>query len=379
MKLKLLAAAKSANINSLLFPHITTLQDWITQQNTPQQTLISETNKQLLLVEAIRHSPGLFQTNNAWPLAKELVSLFNECTLAMVPLNNGEQALREILHESYEFPINNIENISRESEIVYQLWQAYREQIQARKWLDPIDHYCQSLVNYQSNDAALNYYAVGKHRFSVAEILFFHSLAKSNALSLYSPKVSRNQFGTHHHPHLRTIKTDAVSSINNIREQALDIIYDQRDHTFERIQQLKQTYPDNVLKNWLSIYTCHSIEHHVSAVCLQAKKWLLEDKQPIGIVVNDRLLARRIRAVLEEEGIRPTDLGGWTLSTTSAATSIEILLDAIECNFKKESLLDLLSSPFLSFHSDQESNYQHQLNQIKKSFKKTSQHTNRQH
>ncbi|MFK7795567.1 MAG: PD-(D/E)XK nuclease family protein [Gammaproteobacteria bacterium] len=361
IRMKLLAAAKSANINSLLLPHIITLQDWVYQQSTPDKPLISETNKQLLLVEAIRHSPGLFQTNNAWPLAKELVNLFNECTLAQVPLNNGEEALHAALLKSYDFPTTNIENISRESEIVYRLWQAYREQIQARQWVDPIDHYSQTLVNYQNSHTDKHFYMTGKHRFSAVEVVFFHQLHKQNFLSLYSPKVTTSQSGTHHHPHLRLINDIPTSEVHNQRQQALDIIYSRSTHTYERVQQLKTTCTDYVFKDWLSIYCCNSIERHVNAVCLQTKQWLLDEIKPIGIIVSDRLLARRIRAVLEEEGIKPADMGGWTLSTTSAATSIEILLDAIENNFKKDSLLDLLSSPFLPLNFNNDTEYQHQV------------------
>ncbi len=371
MKLKLLAAAKAANIDSLLLPNITTLQDWVYQQSTTDKALISETNKQLLLVEAIRHSPGLFQTNNAWPLAKELVNLFNECTLAQIPLDDGETALREVLLKSYEFPVANIDNISRESEIVYRLWQAYQEQIQARQWIDPINHYCQTLVNYRDQETDKHFYMVGKHRFGAAEVLFFHHLCEQHCLSLYSPKVSAAQFGTHHHPHLRLITTiENTNQASNQREQALDIIYNRGTHTYGRIQQLKQVCSKDVFKDWLSIYCCNSIERHVNAVCLQAKKWLLEDIKSIGIIVNDRLLARRIRAVLEEEGIKPTDLGGWTLSTTSAATSIEILLDAVENNFKKDLLLDLLSSPFLPENFSENVQYQHQVFQARKLLKR---------
>ena len=370
IKLSILAAAKSANLDSLLFPDIITLQDWVTQQSMPDKALISETNKQLLLVEAIRHSPGLFQTNNAWPLAKELVNLFNECTLAQVPLDDGETALKQALLKSYEFPTTHIENISRESEIVYRLWQAYREQIQARNWVDPIAHYSQSLVTYDNTDAGKHFYSVGQHRYSATEVLFFLQLSQQHSLSLYSPKISASHYGTQHHPHVRFINQDAPIETNNQREQALDIIYSRNTNTYERIQQFKKTCVDTIFKDWLSIYCCNSIERHVNAVCLQTKKWLLDDIKPIGIIVSDRLLARRIRAVLEEEGIKPTDLGGWTLSTTSAATSIEILLDAIEHNFKKESLLDLLGSPFLPLNFDSNAQYQHQVHQSIKLLKK---------
>lgn len=375
IKLSLIKAGKAAGIKHLLLPTIITLQDWVWQQASPELPLISETNKQLLLVEAIRQSPALFQTNNAWPLAKELVNLFNECTLAQVPLHEGEETLRAALQKSYAYLATDTTNISRESEIVYRLWQAYREQIQARGWTDPIDYYCQWLVDVENNkyhaQSTQHYFLIGKHRLSTAEVVFLQNLTTNHAVSIYSPKVSYQQHGAQQHPYVRfTDQTLLPQESSSPREQALDIIYDRTQHTYDRIQQLKNSIKENIFSDWLSIYTCNSIENHVSAVCLQAKKWLVEGINSVGIVVNDRLLARRIRAVLEEQGIQPTDLGGWTLSTTSAATSIEVLLDAVEYNFKKDSLLDLLSSPFLPSNNEHESAYAKQTYELRKFLKK---------
>lgn len=372
IKLNLTHAAKAIGIQQLLLPTITTLEDWVWQQEAPAQTPISETNKRLILVDAIRQSPSLFQTNNAWPLAKELVNLFNECTLAQIPLQAGEQALNEILQKSYRHPDTDVSNISRESEIVYRLWQAYRQQLEARSWIDPIEHYCQWLINDNTHSKKYaHYYLVGKHDLSAAEALFLSKLSKLQQVSIYSPKVSHNNHITHHHPHIRYLdNTNEIFESHNEREYILDVIYSRKQHAYERIQHLKNTHSNNIFKSWLSLYTCHSIEHHVMAVCLQAKKWIIEGITSVGIIVNDRLLARRIRAVLEEQGIQPNDLGGWTLSTTSAATSIEVLLDAIENNFKKEPLLDLLSSPFLPSNDDPESNYALQTYSFRKHLKK---------
>ena len=370
MTLSLVNAGKAAGIGHLLLPNIITMQDWIWQQATPNLPAISETNKQLLLVEAIRQSPTLFQTNNAWPLAKELIGLFNECTLAQVPLHASEQTLRQTLQDSYQYPETDAGNISRESEIVYRLWQAYREQLQAGGWLDPIDYYCNSLLQHEFDDKHVHYFVIGKHRLCIAEVIFLQKLMHQSNVSIYASKISHKQHGSDHHPHIRFAKEVMQTISDNNRERALDIIYDKSQHTYDRINQFKQTFQSNTFNEWLALYTCKSIESHVRTVCLQAKKWLIEGTENIGIVSNDRLLIRRIRAVLEEQGIFPTDLGGWTLSTTSAATSIEVLLDAIEHNFKKDALLDLLTSPFLPANIDSESPYAHQTYALRKFLKK---------
>ena len=188
IKLSLISAGQAAGIQHILLPTIVTLQDWVWQHASLELPIISETNKHLLLVEAIRQSPTLFQTNNAWPLAKELVTLFNECTLAQVPLHEGEQSLREALQSSYQFSATNTTNISRESEIVYRLWQAYREQLDARGWIDPVDYYSSWLMNTDiqfSFDTKHDYYLSGKHRLSTAEVKFLHQLSQTRPVSIY--------------------------------------------------------------------------------------------------------------------------------------------------------------------------------------------------
>ena len=145
---------------------------------------------------------------------------------------------------------------------------------------------------------------------------------------------------------------------------ALNTAYDSSRPAFERIEKIKSDYQDSPYAGWLNLFTTNSIENHVNAICLQTKHWLLKEIFPIGIVSSDRLLIRRIRAVLEDAGITADDLGGWALSTTSAATIVEILLDGIETNFRADHLFDLLANPF--FADNQSNNtYLKQVNHLR--------------
>ncbi len=166
-----------------------TLEDWVWQQEAPIGNVLSESNKQLILVDALRNSANLFQTNNVWPLAKELVNLFNECAQAQIPLHEGEQALQEKLTNSYRYPNVNTSNISRESDIVYRLWLAYRDQIDARGAVDPVEYYCQRINNHShtNNLNYTDYYVVGKSRIYPAEALFLNRLSKSQIMFQYIP------------------------------------------------------------------------------------------------------------------------------------------------------------------------------------------------
>jgi ATP-dependent helicase/nuclease subunit B len=77
------------------------------------------------------------------------------------------------------------------------------------------------------------------------------------------------------------------------------------------------------------------------------RRWITQDRRDIGIVTNDRKLARRVRALLERANVGLVDAGGWALSTTSAATALARWLECVEQNFAHAPLLDLLKSPFL--------------------------------
>ncbi|MEM8844857.1 MAG: PD-(D/E)XK nuclease family protein [Pseudomonadota bacterium] len=340
IRLQLIRQAQTKNIKSFQLPDINSMQDWVWQQARSSKPILSEYHKQLLLVDAIRQSKSIFKTNNLWAVSKELISLFNECTLAQIPLELGESSFRELLNSSYGLSKQDLHSISKESEIIYKLWLAYQDQIKAGNLIDPIDLYCHWLANQKEFFSDSHFYLIGKHRIYPAEAIFLNRIKDS--LSIYYPQVDPDNLATANHPHLKFFRT-----YGNHAVKPLDIIFNSSSDTFKRINQLKSEFPNNPFPKHLSLFTAGSIENHVWAICLQTKKWLLEDKTPIAIIANDRLLIRRIRAVLEEEGIRANDLGGWAFSTTSAATSIEALLDATEKDFKKEPLLDLISSPFL--------------------------------
>ena len=70
-------------------------------------------------------------------------------------------------------------------------------------------------------------------------------------------------------------------------------------------------------------------------------------RRAIAVVVQDRLVARRARALLERAEVLVQDETGWTLSTTSASTVLMRWLDNLDSQFHFQDLLDLLKSPFI--------------------------------
>lgn len=65
---------------------------------------------------------------------------------------------------------------------------------------------------------------------------------------------------------------------------------------------------------------------------------------PVALVANDRSVTRRIRAMLESEGVAVQDATGWTLSTTRAAASVMAALQAAAWNASSDAVLDWLKN-----------------------------------
>ncbi|HEY6096048.1 MAG TPA: PD-(D/E)XK nuclease family protein [Gallionellaceae bacterium] len=91
----------------------------------------------------------------------------------------------------------------------------------------------------------------------------------------------------------------------------------------------------------------HGLEQEARAAEVQVRRWLLAGKRSIAIVAQDRLAARRVRALLERAEVHVRDETGWTLSTMAVSTVLMRWLDALQSDFYYQDLLDLLKSPFI--------------------------------
>ena len=79
-----------------------------------------------------------------------------------------------------------------------------------------------------------------------------------------------------------------------------------------------------------------------AAACVLAQ--LVAGRSPVALVAQDRLLTRRVRAMLGERGISIRDETGWRLSTTRAAASLMCLLRAGAWDASTDEVLDWLKN-----------------------------------
>lgn len=69
---------------------------------------------------------------------------------------------------------------------------------------------------------------------------------------------------------------------------------------------------------------------------------LMAGRVPVALVAQDRMLTRRVHALLLQQGVSVSDEAGWTLSTTRAAASLMSLLRACAWDASTDTVLDWL-------------------------------------
>lgn len=92
----------------------------------------------------------------------------------------------------------------------------------------------------------------------------------------------------------------------------------------------------------VSLHACEDAQDEAerAAACVLAH--LLADRRPVALVATDRLLTRRVMALLAGRGLALVDETGWRLSTTHAAARLLALLRAASPRASLDDVLDLL-------------------------------------
>jgi len=97
----------------------------------------------------------------------------------------------------------------------------------------------------------------------------------------------------------------------------------------------------------IALCPAQSIEDEAQQGAQTILNWLQAGKTRIAIVAQDRVVARRIRALLERAQVHVADETGWKLSTTRAASALAAWFDVVTQRGETTALLDLLKSPFM--------------------------------
>lgn len=317
---QLLKAALARHIDgSFIPPTISTLSAWIGQL-PPAKTHVAAPSERLMSLYATLREHGwlkkLFgarRNTDLLPLAEILLTLSDELTLVLLP---SLQVAPDVADKRWQAALEKLTPVARnllsdETQLVWSIWKSQLD----------------------SNDAIVTHYKQMMQLAAQAQQPLFW-------ISPVEPDVIEQAF------------IDAYRQSQPLVVMSLDW----------RAQSVNQTYAtawremlsDDVYRNatiatptGLSLFPASSLEAEAVAGAQTIVDWLQAGKQRIAIVAQDRVVARRIRALLERAQVMVADETGWKLSTTRAAAALAAWFELIAARAETVALLDFLKSPFV--------------------------------
>lgn len=317
------ALREAAGLPALLLPRISTLALWAAEVPL-ERPVAARAAREALLCRELKKQAWL-ESADLWAVSAELAGLFDEMTRHNLALPADFAAFNRQLEQAYR--ARSGESLTFEARVVHELWHAMAR---VTGEADAESAY-QLRLSRIAGSAAAPLYAVGLSRLAPEEQRFLERYAARAPV-----RVLEADFEADGDPVTRTLALAWPRSPDyaGLRDRAAE---------------LKAAHPASTLAGRLRIVGAAGAEQEAQTVDVTVREWLLAGKQRIAIVVQDRLVARRARALLERAQVLVKDEAGWAFSTTSAATVIGRWLDVASGDCYHRDLLDLMKSPFV-FH-----------------------------
>ena len=332
------ALSLAAKRTALLLPRMVTLNDWALSVplDTPVQP---DTQRITALYQALRERRW-FADADLWSLSRELLGLMDDLTRHQVALPKSADDFSKQLADAYS--ARSGQAMQFEARVVHELWYA----MAAEGELDGVRAYQQRLAQLaQRVDVPM--YILLASDLAVPEQHFLAACRAHVAVTVFD---LREMVADASDCALLSLALQDVAEGADLRSAAA---------LLKRSSDAALTGPSikpSVLSavegsgrtgRKLSLFGSHSLEQEARAAEVQVRRWLLAGKQSIALVALDRLVARRVRALLERAGVLVRDETGWTFSTLAVSTVLMRWLDALQSDFYYQDLLDLLKSPFI--------------------------------
>ena len=312
------ALMASANVPALLLPNMLTLSDWaatITLE-TPVET---DTQRVALLYQTLRDNDW-FANADLWSLARELLSLMDELTRHHVALPKSQAEFTEQLVAAYA--ARNGFSLQFEARVVHELWYAL-----TANSFDAVRAQQQRLAQL-AQDISQPLYVLLTSNLSAPETQFLQRCSERVGVTIFDLR-------------------EQIKTVGNCAAIACAV---QRDNTETDLRSDAVVLKNNFaaqLTGRVKLFAAHGLEQEARAAEVQIRRWLLSGKKSIAVVVQDRLVARRVRALLERAQVQVQDESGWTFATLSVSTVLMGWLETLQNDFYYQDVLDLLKSPLL--------------------------------
>lgn len=312
------ALSAAAAEPAVLLPRITTLSLWAA--DVPLDKPVSTHTAREAMLYRVLTERGWLKGADLWSVAEELGLLFDELTRSNVALPEDLGDFTRQLEQAYR--AREGAALAFEARLVHELWHASLAPGQA---LDPEVAYGLRLAKL-AGEVSLPLCAIGLEDLTPGEERFLERAAARVEVTRFNVETAGDALA-----HTLTLAWSAVESPCDLRTRA---------------GALSSAQPQSALTGRVRILGAATAEQEAQTVDLTVREWLLEGRTNIGVVVNDRVTARRARALLERAEVYVADEAGWAFSTTSAATAIGRWLDVAANDAYHRDLLDLLKSPF---------------------------------
>jgi ATP-dependent helicase/nuclease subunit B len=309
------ALARISGLRAIIPPHFLTLADWADAAPIASD-ICPDSVRQSTLYHALK-SRQWFDEVDLWPMTHQLLVLFDELTLNQVALPASSDMFIEALARAYR--TRSSQPLRFEARLVHDMWYAlYRDNM-----LNRAARHGAGLA-WQASRVSAPVFTFGLSRLSRLERAAVERTAE------HAPLIPLHSHLTED-PIYRTL----TAAWPDVQDRPL----------LSRAHRLAGDLPINPLVERIRLFGACHLEEEAEAAALQIRVWLAQGRRAIGLIAQDRLAARRVRALLERLQIRVRDETGWQLSTTSAASLVMTWVTAVTQRFRFETVLALLKSP----------------------------------
>ncbi len=310
------ALMRAAQAPAILLPQMVTLDAWAQMVQLPN-TVITDSQRSALLYQQLRENKW-FENADLWSMTQELLKLFDELTHSLHELPADAETFAAVVQQAYQARQNT--TLQLEARLVFELWHA----MQVGQELDSARAYQQRLAILVAQ-AEQPLYVLRTSDWDALEQRFLEEYGQRAAVRVFD---LREMVQSPFLPPCRgkgRMGVESESPSVSTPSLALPLQGGGR----------------------LKFFAATSLEQEARAAAMQVRLWLQAGRRNIAIVAQDRVVARRMRALLERTEVLVTDETGWTFATLSVSTVLDRWLTALQSDFYHRDLLDLLKSPFI--------------------------------
>lgn len=299
----------------LLLPQMVTLSDWA--QSIPLSSPVQpDTQRIAVLYQALRERRW-FTDADLWSLSRELLALTDELTRHSVTLPETVAEFAGQLAKAYR--ARSGQAMQFEARVVHELWFA--------------------MASGNEMDGVRSY------QLRLAQLALKVNMPLY-VLQTCEPAAPDARFLDACRTHVPVTVFDTRKMSDDAPDCAL-LVQALMGADLRCAAALLSKQHEAALKMRLQLFAAHGLEQEALAADWQIRSWLQEGKRSIAVVVQDRLVARRVRALLERSQVLVRDETGWMFATLSVSTVLMRWLDVQQNDFYYQDVLDLFKSPFL--------------------------------